>query len=165
MALTDCPECGKSISDKAAMCPHCGFGSRRLQAYGRGFEYKSDKIVLGLPLVHVATGWDPDTGRPRIAKGIIAVGNLACGVFAVGGLSLGVFALGGLSLGIAAFGGVALGLLLAAGGLAIGGIALGGAAIGYIAIGGAAIGKYALGGNAQDPQILELLRPYLGPRK
>lgn len=24
MALIDCPECGKEISDKAASCPHCG---------------------------------------------------------------------------------------------------------------------------------------------
>ncbi len=25
MAMTECPECKKSISDKAVMCPHCGF--------------------------------------------------------------------------------------------------------------------------------------------
>ena len=25
MALTQCPECHKEISDKADMCPHCGF--------------------------------------------------------------------------------------------------------------------------------------------
>ena len=24
MALINCPECGKEISDKAASCPHCG---------------------------------------------------------------------------------------------------------------------------------------------
>lgn len=24
MALIDCPQCGKSISDKAAVCPNCG---------------------------------------------------------------------------------------------------------------------------------------------
>jgi len=24
MALINCPECGKSISDKASACPHCG---------------------------------------------------------------------------------------------------------------------------------------------
>lgn len=26
MALTDCPSCGKKISDKAVTCQHCGFG-------------------------------------------------------------------------------------------------------------------------------------------
>lgn len=25
MALIDCPECEKRISDKAASCPHCGY--------------------------------------------------------------------------------------------------------------------------------------------
>ena len=25
MALINCPECGKEISDKSVACPHCGF--------------------------------------------------------------------------------------------------------------------------------------------
>ena len=25
MALIECPECGKKISDKATTCPNCGF--------------------------------------------------------------------------------------------------------------------------------------------
>lgn len=25
MSLITCPECGQSISDKAAACPHCGY--------------------------------------------------------------------------------------------------------------------------------------------
>ncbi len=25
MALINCPECGKQISDSAKMCPHCGY--------------------------------------------------------------------------------------------------------------------------------------------
>ncbi|MFB0554998.1 MAG: zinc ribbon domain-containing protein [Phycisphaerae bacterium] len=25
MALVECPECGKEISNKALICPHCGF--------------------------------------------------------------------------------------------------------------------------------------------
>ena len=42
-----------------------------------GYEYRSKAEFLGLPLVHVAQGIDPETGRPRVARGIIAVGNLA----------------------------------------------------------------------------------------
>lgn len=30
MALKDCPECGREISDKAAQCPHCGFGGQKV---------------------------------------------------------------------------------------------------------------------------------------
>lgn len=29
MALIKCPECGKEISDKAEICPNCGFGIRK----------------------------------------------------------------------------------------------------------------------------------------
>lgn len=29
MALINCPECGKEISDTAVSCPHCGYGINR----------------------------------------------------------------------------------------------------------------------------------------
>ena len=29
MALIKCPECGKQISDKAEVCPHCGVEARK----------------------------------------------------------------------------------------------------------------------------------------
>jgi len=35
-------------------------------------------------------GVDPATMRPRVAKGVIAIGNIAVGVFALGGLSFGL---------------------------------------------------------------------------
>lgn len=31
MALIECPECGKKISDKAEFCPHCGYCFKRIQ--------------------------------------------------------------------------------------------------------------------------------------
>jgi hypothetical protein len=53
MALIPCKECGKEISDKAVMCPHCGFSW-----YGSpyGFEYRSKTRLFGLPLVHIVYG-------------------------------------------------------------------------------------------------------------
>jgi predicted Ser/Thr protein kinase len=114
-----------------------------------GHEYKSKTTIFGLPLVHIATGIDPATGKKRIAKGIIAIGDVAVGVLAVGGVTLGCFSLGGVSLGVFSLGGLALGLVLATGGCAVAGIfAFGGLAIGSIALGGMAIGYYALGGGA-----------------
>ena len=123
-----------------------------------GYEYKSKKQIFGMPLVHIAQGIDPATGRPRVARGFIAIGNVAIGVFALGGVSLGVFSFGGMGLGIFAFGGLALGILLGMGGMAIGAVAIGGFAAGYIALGGAAYGIHAIGGNAQDPAALERLK-------
>ena len=126
-----------------------------------GYEYRSKTTVFGWPLIHIASGIDPATGRKRIAKGIIAIGDLAIGGLAFGGCSIGIFSIGGMALGVFSFGGMAIALLVALGGGAIGGLAVGGGAIGVIAIGGAAIGYYAtgggawgvhpLGGNVQDP--------------
>jgi len=161
MALVECPECGHEVSDKAKMCPNCGL------PIGGGplcWEYRSEREYFGLPLLHVVYGlaWDPTTGKPRVAKGIIAIGPVAVGVVAIGGLALGVLGLGGLALGLVTFAGVSVGLVLAAGGVAIGAVAVGGCAIGYYALGGAALGPHPLGGNAQDPQAIEFFKGLFG---
>ena len=168
MALISCSECGHSISERAVACPHCGApaagGVVPAGPYGfySGYEYKSKKRFLGLPLVHVATGWDPATRQRRIAKGIVAVGDIALGFVAVGGLAIGGIAVGGAALGGVALGGAALALLLAVGGLAVGGVAIGGLAIGYFALGGGAFGAHPVGGNFQDPEGVEFFRRWFG---
>ncbi len=133
MAIIDCPECQNPVSDKALACPSCGFaiGGRFLG----GYEYRSETELFGLPLVHIVLGYaiHPVTGRIRIAKGIIAIGNLAIGGVAIGGLSLGAISIGGLAIGLASLGGMAIGLLL------------------------------ALGGNQQDPEAIEFFKKFLGP--
>jgi hypothetical protein len=159
MSLIQCPECSNQISDKAVMCPKCGFP---MASRARGWEYRSRATLFGLPLVHIASGVDPSNGRARVAKGIIAIGNIAVGGLAIGGVSFGVVSFGGASLGLIAIGGAAVGLLLALGGLAIGLVAIGGGAIGYYALGGGAWGLHPLGGNVQDPQAVEFFKRYLG---
>ncbi len=112
-----------------------------------GFEYKSPVAIGEWPLVHICTGIDPITMRPRAAKGVIAIGNIAIGGIALGGLTLGLVAIGGVSIGLAcALGGAALGLGLSIGGFAFGSIAVGGLAIGL---------KYAIGGAAFGPSIID----------
>ena len=109
------------------------------------YEYISPVKVFGLPLIHVRFGYGP-----RLAKGIIAIGNCAVGVVALGSCSLGLLSFGGLSLGLLfALGGVSFGLA-ALGGLAVGGFAVGGCAVGqWLAIGGGAFSNYlAVGGGA-----------------
>ena len=112
-----------------------------------GTEYKSSTTIGAWPLVHVCAGIDPVTMRPKIAKGVVAIGNVAVGVVAIGGLACGLFTVGGVSIG----------LLLAVGGAAIGvGISVGGVAVGSVAIGGAAVGfLYAIGGSAFGPAVID----------
>jgi len=125
-----------------------------------GLDYRSKATLFGLPWLHVTSGIDPQTGRVRVAKGIIAIGDRAQGVVAFGGLATGGFAFGGLAIGVFAFGGGALGLV-ALGGLAVALLAaLGGGAIAPIAVGGAALGYLAdggRGGTAIGTHVLDAL--------
>lgn len=114
------------------------------------YEYKSKKMLFGLPFIHINTG----RGFYR-AKGIIAIGNMATGILSFGGISVGVLAMGGLSAGIVSLGGLSLALLLSVGGISVGTIAVGGLAVGIIAVGGAAFGVYSMGGCAIATRIAE----------
>lgn len=101
--------------------------------------------------------------RPKVAKGIIAIGNIAVGVVSVGGLAVGLFSIGGLSVGlIFALGGAALGLGVSFGGLAVGSFAMGGAAIGLkYAIGGAAFGSKVISATRCDLEVVEFVKSYV----
>jgi predicted Ser/Thr protein kinase len=137
-----------------------------------GYDYRSSTTLFGLPLLHIALGVDPATGKRRTAKGILAIGDAARGVFAFGGTAMRVFAFGGLAFGVVAFGGlglgllgiggVALGLIGGYGGVVVAPVALGGLAIGYYAMGGAAWVVHALGGNARDPAARDFYRAFNG---
>lgn len=155
-----------AISEFAKMPPHV----RRMQ----GCDYRSKTELFGWPLVHVATGIDPKTGRKRVAKGIIAIGDVAVGGIAIGGAAIGVFASGGAAIGIFTFAGAAVGVLVAIGGAAAGlGFSCGGFAIGSIAMGGMAVGYYGFGGGAfavhglsgmgRDPAAVQFFEPWAAP--
>ncbi len=134
------------------------------------YEYRSKATLFGWPLLHVAIGVNPATGRKRPARGIIALGCHPCGVIAFGDVAVGVIACGifgyGLisfsviAVGVFAMGSVAVGLLLAMGGVAVAPVAMGGAAFGWFANGAIAWGKHALAPNVYDPVADKFFNPY-----
>lgn len=134
----------------------------------------SEKKVFNIPLYHITDGYNPETGKFEVARGIFAIGPVAIGFFSWGGLALGLFSFGGFSVGILlALGGVALGLISALGGmalaglLAVGGLAvscglsIGGLAVGHIAIGGEVFGEYIYNTNTGEGNAVEWFREYL----
>lgn len=135
-----------------------------------GNEYKSRATLFGIPLLHIAFGIDPRTGRKRVARGIVAIGDIAVGLLSFGGLAMGGVTVGGLGVGLVSLSGMAIGLLAAIGGFAIGGFAWGGFAVGVIASGGFAVGYYAhgaagfgvhvLASHVQDPEARAFFEPW-----
>jgi hypothetical protein len=165
---------GICVACQKAICHECvGRDMPRLlchtciqQRSTLGFEFRSQASIAGWPLIHICAGVDPATMRPRVAKGIVAIGNIAVGVVAIAGLAFGLVTVAGLSVGLLfALGGVALGLGLSVGGFAVGSIAFGGLAIGFLyAIGGAAFGRAIADGRQCDPAVLDFVRRWLGSR-
>jgi DNA-binding XRE family transcriptional regulator len=118
-------------------------------AYNSGrYEYKSKKTLWGLPLVHVNLG----VGLCK-AKGIIAIGNVACGLISIGLVNIGLISIGMISFGLITLASIGVGLLLSAGGISVGTVAFGGISVGILSAGGLAIGQYALGGCAIASKI------------
>lgn len=126
MALINCPECSAEISDKAMACPKCGHPGRGgFPAVSKwcwlGYEWKSKSNIGGIPLVHIAFGWDLQKGTLRVAKGIIAIGQFGIGVITIAQFGIGLlFALGQFAAGSFAIGQFAAGIFFALGQVAAG---------------------------------------------
>jgi hypothetical protein len=145
------------------------FGEWRRYVYPTGMrfeEFRSHKVIGGLPLLHYTNGICPETGKRIVAKGIIAIGRLSAGVVAIGQASFGLIALGQLAIGLLLGLGQASSGIYAVGQLALGvAFGLGQFATGYTAIAQFAFGKYVLaqmGAGAYavtperaDPEALE----------
>ena len=118
------------------------------QTRGMVYEYKSKRIVYGVPLVHIHIGF----GMKK-AKGIIAIGNVAQGVVSIGLLSMGGLSIGLLALGIIGLGALAAGLLLAIGSISVGVFSIGAVALGVFTIGAVSIGVYSIGALAVASRV------------
>lgn len=108
----------------------------------RYFEYKSQKTVGGLPLVHI------NIGMGRRATGVLAIGLRARGIVAVGLAAMGVFSVGVASMGVISVAVLSLALLLSVGCVSVGAIAIGAIALGLLAIGALSVGLISVGAAA-----------------
>jgi hypothetical protein len=118
MALIKCQECNELVSDQAFMCPKCGHPKKTIPVAGFfhfGYQWKSKTEFAGIPLVHIAFGFDKKTGKLLVAKGIIAIGQFAMGIITVAQFGIGVlFGLGQFITGYFAVGQFALGYIVVA---------------------------------------------------
>jgi hypothetical protein len=160
-----CAMCGRGTCRDcvAADSPHLICRNCAARPAIQGFEYRSALEIAGLPLIHICAGVHPVTKRPRVARGVIAIGNVALGGVAIGGLSVGLITLGGMSVGlVGAIGGAAVGFGLSLGGFALGSVAIGGFAVGFAhAIGGAAFAPHVISATHCDPETTALVEPLL----
>ncbi|MBI2923378.1 MAG: serine/threonine protein kinase [Planctomycetes bacterium] len=116
MTLAACRECRGSVSIEAKTCPHCGVSRPFVMPGGKqwGGEWKSRTTILGIPLISVAWGVGADR-RPRVAKGVIAIGQFGVGVVTIAQFGVGIFGLGQFIVGAAVLAQFAACTLAAAG--------------------------------------------------
>ena len=132
-----CRDCSEPVDSDAPVCPHCG--ASRPAVRGEGYEWKSRLLWMGFPVVHVAFGRGSD-GRPRTARGVVAIGQRAVGGVAIGIVASGFFAIGFVAIGCFTAGVVSIAALGAVGVNAFAPAAIGITAFGYIAGGVAPFG-------------------------
>lgn len=111
------------------------------------YEFKSKTKIGNLPLVHINIGFGH-----HVAKGVIAIGNIAFGVLSLGFLSFGVLSLGILAIGLVALATFAIGAL-SFGAFAVGLMAFGAISYGVISYGAVAGGMYSIGAASFGSEI------------
>jgi hypothetical protein len=95
-----CRRCGQFVTEETVSCPNCGvLHPAKTEPEGRGFEYKSEATLFGLPILHISFKYRPSRSRwntrplPVPAKGIIAVGQFAFGFVTISQFGVGLFSL------------------------------------------------------------------------
>ena len=92
--IKKCKQCHKDVSDQDLVCSNCGAQNPTKKKWGDwGYEYKSKKIIMGLPLLHISFKYKPN-GMPVPAKGIIAIGQFGIGIINISQFGIGIFSLG-----------------------------------------------------------------------
>ena len=103
MALINCPACNKKMSNKAAVCPHCGFSATaapeaqdRMRARKQADRFRRQQMLQMLAVVVLMVGgglwWFGSTGRGENAGTMLASGQ----VLLVGAILLYAYARGAM---------------------------------------------------------------------
>jgi len=172
MASVRCRECGYEGTTDETVCPFCKSPLpkparrpsriRAVAGKATGMDWKSRTTVYGWPLVHVAFGRD-ETGRLRVAKGVIAIGQFAIGIVTVAQFGIGVvFGFGQFILGATAVAQFAGALLFGLGQFATGYVAIGMFAGGYYTLALAGFGRYVWSAQLKSPEAIEFFRNLAG---
>ena len=156
MTLTTCRECQQQVSHQAKACPNCGAPYPAQKEWkGKGFEWKSERTLYGLPLVHIAFGRNAK-GKLRVAKGIVAIGQFAIGVFTFAqiGVAL-IFGFGQVIFAPLVIAQVAIGLIFGLGQLATGYVAIGQLVVAYYGIGQTGLAHFLWSTTRKDPEAAQ----------
>ncbi len=111
-------------------------------------EYKSRIKICGLPLIHAVFirkfGRGSCIYNIPVARGIIAIGNIAVGVFATGNVAIGLITISNVGFGLIALGNLVTSPFFSFGNLSAASLSMGNMAVGYAALGNAGIGVYGI---------------------
>ena len=111
---------------------------------------------FGIPLVHVAFGTNAN-GKLRVAKGVIAVGQLGIGLFTFAQFGIGViFGFGQFMLGSTVLAQFAAALIIGVGQLSTGVIAMGQFVAGIYGLGQAGWAKYMWSASRIDMEAVAM---------
>lgn len=159
MALVACRECKQQVSTEAPVCPQCGAPQPAQSTWkGFGFEWKSQTEIWGYPFVHIAFGRDA-SGRRRVAKGVIAIGQFGVGLITFAQVGVGLlFGFGQVLFGLTAIAQVAITALFGAGQLAVGYVAVGQLAVGVYALAQYGFAEHLWTPQMRDPEAVEFFR-------
>ena len=139
-----------------------GVWKRYLSPEGQGYaEFTSHARFGAWPLIHYTSGISPETGRRKVARGVLAVGRVAVGGVAVGQAAFGLVAIGQLGVGLlfglgqAAAGFYGVGQLALAFQFGLGQVATGMTAIGQLAVGDYVLAQLGFGAHVWDQEAVD----------
>jgi len=159
-----CPQCGGTVSERDETCPTCGNpvirpvaeSAATMRPRWRGFEWRTTAEILGWPLIHIAAGRDPATGKLLVAKGVIAIGQFGIGLITIAQFGIGIlFGFGQFTGGVLAIGQFALGIYFGLGQFASGATAIGQFAVGKYVLAQIGFGEHVWAVNTKDPRAIE----------